>query len=41
MRYTWLWVILAILWSMPESIHIIITGKVSKIGQFLNKKVNL
>jgi hypothetical protein len=39
MKYIW-W-ILIILWSIPESIYMVITKEPSKIAQFLFNKVNL
>jgi hypothetical protein len=36
-----IWWILIILWSIPETLHMIITKKCSKIGEFLFKKVGL
>jgi hypothetical protein len=39
MKYIW-W-ILIILWSIPETLNMVMTKKCSEIGEFLFKKVGL
>lgn len=39
MKYIW-WVLI-ILWSIPETVYIILIKEISKIGEFLFNKVNL
>jgi hypothetical protein len=36
-----LWIVIAILWSIPEFFYIVITKEPSKIAQFIANKLNL